>query len=342
MLAARLHEYGTPLTVEEVDGPRLQGPHDVIVRVGGAGVCRTDLHIVDGMLEELMAPALPYTLGHENAGWIEEVGEAVTLVQPGDAVILHPASTCGVCAACHRGQDMYCVHAVQPGFDADGGFSTYLRTNDRAVVPLPEGLEPADVAPCADAGLAAYRAVKKAVTRLEPGQHVAVVGIGGLGHIAVQALHALAPVQVVAVDVSTDALDLAGTVGADAMVRGGESAVDAVREVTDGQGVAAVIDFVGEDAVPAQAMAMLAKGGSYFVVGYGGELVVPTAVLVGNEISVVGNLVGTHAELEELIALAASGAVHLETTPYPLSEVNDVMASLSKGEIRGRAVIVPT
>lgn len=341
MLAARLHEYGTGLRLDEVDEPRLRGPHDVIVRVGGAGVCRTDLHIAEGMLADFTGVTLPYTLGHENAGWVEDIGDAVTSVRRGEPVIVHPAMTCGTCPACHRGLDMYCPGAPQPGFDVDGGFAPLLRTNERSLVRLPHGLEPAAVAPYADAGLAAYRAVKKAMAHLEPRGRVAVIGVGGLGHIAVQVLHALGAVEVIAVDVSADALALADAVGADAVLAGGDEAVATVLDRTGGAGVAAVIDFVGEGAVPAQAVGMLAKGGTYFVVGYGGTLELPTAELVGREISIVGNLVGTHAELEELIALAAAGAVRLETTSYPLRDVTHVLSSLADGKVRGRAVIVP-
>src|SRR3954466_7283660 len=151
MKAARLRGYGRALQLEEVPAPEPSGHHDVIVRIGGAGVCRTDLHIIDGMLRGLIEVELPYTLGHENAGWVEAVGDAVRSVRAGDAVIVHPAMTCGVCAGCQRGEDMYCSNQLMPGFTTDGGFAGYLRTNERALVALPESLPPARVAPYADA-----------------------------------------------------------------------------------------------------------------------------------------------------------------------------------------------
>lgn len=341
MKAARLHEYGQALQLDDVSEPELKSPHDVIVRVGGAGVCRTDLHIIEGMLSGVTEVELPYTLGHENAGWVEAVGDAVGSLRIGDPVILHPAMTCGVCAGCQRGEDMYCSQQHMPGFTTDGGFAEYLRTNERALVVLPDDLQPVEIAPIADAGLAAYRAAKRATRRLRPGDTVAVIGIGGLGHIAIQVLHALSPATVIALDRSPAALDLARELQVEHLITASDQAVEEVRELSNG-GVNAVLDFVGEHETPAQAIAMLAPGGTYYVVGYGGDLNVPLADLLVRELSIVTNLVGSHSELEELITLAATQQVRLETSTYPLNEINQALDHLSHGELRGRAVITPT
>ena len=338
MRAARLHAYGQALQLDEVPAPELRGHHDVIVRIGGAGVCRTDLHIIEGLLRGAIEVDLPYSLGHENAGWVEAVGDAVRSVEVGDAVIVHPAMTCGVCAGCQRGEDMYCASQEMPGFNTDGGFAEYLRTNERALVVLPEGLVPAEVAPYADAGLAAYRAAKKAARQLEAGQTVAVIGVGGLGHIAVQMLHALSPATVLALDRSPGALELARDLGVEHVIAAGDDAIEAVRELSGG-GVNAVLDFVGEAETPSQAIGMLAAGGTYYVIGYGGQLSVPLADLVAREISIVTNLVGTHTELEEVVALAGALRIRLETQPYRLDEINDALEALGQGALRGRAVI---
>src|SRR5713101_2113067 len=147
MKAARLHAYDEPLKLDRVDEPSLQGHHDVIVRIGGAGLCRTDLHIIEGVWRGKIDVQLPYTLGHENAGWVEAVGDAVQSMRIGDAVIVHPLMSCGVCAACRRGEDMYCENGSFPGLNRDGGFANYLRTSERAIIKLAEGVEPIDVAP---------------------------------------------------------------------------------------------------------------------------------------------------------------------------------------------------
>src|SRR5207249_1251772 len=170
------------------------------VKIGGAGVCRTDLHVIEGQWAERQNPTLPYTLGHENAGWVHEVGSAVTNVQVGDTVILHPTPTCGLCRACRAGDDMHCTHSTFPGISTDGGMAQFLLTRARACVPLDPGTRPADVAALADAGLTAYHAVRKALPLLYPGTVCVVVGAGGLGHIGIQCLAALTSTRIIVVD----------------------------------------------------------------------------------------------------------------------------------------------
>ncbi len=342
MKAARLHAYGDDeLHIDEVPDPAVQGPHDVIVRIGGAGVCRTDLHVMEGIWRGIQDPRLPYTLGHENAGWVEEVGPSVTAVRPGDAVIVHPLITDGVCPACRRGEDMHCEHAAFPGLNVDGGFAQYLRTVERSTLKLDEGLAPDDVAAYADAGLTAYRAVKKAAALLAPGSRCAVIGVGGLGHIGVQCLRAVSGAEIIAVDVSDEALRMAARLGADAVVKAGDAAAAEVRELTGGRGAEAVLDFVGELGTTAQGPAMLAVGGTYFVIGYGGRVDLSAIEIISREISVVGSLVGSFTELSELMALAARGEVKLETIKYRFDDVNAALADLRDGRLHGRGVLVP-
>ena len=214
-------------------------------------------------------------------------------MRPGDAVLVNPNDSCGLCHPCRLGLDTYCESVRMPGFTADGGFAQYLRTSERGIVRLPACLSPVDVVPHADAGLAAYRAVKKAAGTLGVGDSVVVLGAGGLGHIAIQLLKHLTPADVIAVDVSKEALKIAHELGADHTVTSGAAVADSVREIGDG-GVRAVIDFVGEGDTPRQAIDMLRRGGSYYLVGYGGQINVLTTTIVANELSIVGNLVGTH------------------------------------------------
>lgn len=342
MRAVRLHAYGEPPQLDEVPEPAATGPHDVVVRVGGAGLCRTDLHIRDGWFAPAVSTDLPLVLGHETAGWVHEVGTAVENVAVGDAVICHPQSSCGVCPACRVGDDMRCVRGMDfTGLTRAGGFAELMRTTDRAVLPLPAGLEPAAVAPHADAGLTVMHAVRKAVPLLGPGTRVVVVGIGGLGHIAVQCLRALTAAVVIAVDPDPESLKLAADCGAHHVVPADGAQGERVAELTGGAGAEAVLDFVGEGDAVASSLAMVRARGTYFVVGYGGELRVPTFTLVLPEISVVGNAVGTHDDLRELIALAAAGGVGVRTRTYPLEAFADALADLESGRTHGRAVLVP-
>jgi NAD+-dependent secondary alcohol dehydrogenase Adh1 len=187
MKAAVLHAYDETLTAkefvrfEDVSDPKITRPTDVIVRIGGAGVCRTDLHVVEGIWR---------SKGHENAGWVEAVGPGVEGVKVGDSVICHPLVTSGHCLACRRGDDMHANDSSFPGINANGGYAEYLLTGQRSLIKLPQTLAPKDVAPYTDAGLTAYRAAKKASRHLLPGEYAVVIGAGGLGHIGIQVLAA--------------------------------------------------------------------------------------------------------------------------------------------------------
>ena len=341
MKAARLHAYHDPLALDEVEEPRAEGPLDVVVRIGAAGLCRTDLHIQEGQWAEKSGVTLPYTLGHENAGWIHEVGSGVTNVEVGDTVIVHPFITCGLCRACRRGDDMHCVNGRFPGINQDGGFADFLLTSARSVIKLDPSLEPKDIAALADAGLTAIHAVKKALPVLGPGTRAVVIGAGGLGHIAIQCLAAMTPAEIIVVDSSESALELAGEVGADHTVRVDGSHVDTVGELTEGVGVEAILDFVGEKGAVEDGIAMVQDGGFYYVIGYGQNLTIPTIDIISREISFIGNLVGTYTDLEELMTLTAQGKGQLRTSRNPLDAINDAMADLEEGRLQGRGILVP-
>jgi NAD+-dependent secondary alcohol dehydrogenase Adh1 len=341
MKAVRLHKYGERPAVEEVAEPEISDPLDVIVRIGGAGLCRTDLHIIEGQWKEKSGVELPYTLGHENAGWVHEVGSAVTNVTKGDAVIVHPLITCGLCHACRAGDDMHCAANLFPGISTNGGFAELLKTNARAVVKLPDGVEPKDVAAHADAGLTAYHAVKKAEQLLYPGTTAVVIGAGGLGHIGIQSLKVLTAARVIVVDRSEGSLELARECGADDVVLADGGEVEAIRERTNGLGAEAVIDFVGEGGALEDSIAMLREGGTHYVIGYGGVLSIPAIDIISAEINFVGNLVGTYNDLAELMTLQAEGKVSLHTAAYPLDAVNDAMDDLDGGRLHGRGILIP-
>jgi len=339
--AVRIHGYHQQPVVDEVPEPSVKGPLDVVVKIGGAGVCRTDLQIIEGQWDAAMHPALPYTLGHENAGWVHEIGSAVTNVAVGDTVILHPTPTCGLCRACRAGDDMHCTDNSFPGLSHDGGMAEYLLTSARACVKLDPKTQPADVAALADAGITAYHAVRKAIPLLYPGTTAVVIGAGGLGHIGVQCLAALTATTIVVVDRNPDALKLASQIGAHHTVVADGSQVEAVRELTGGRGAEVVLDFVAEQGAEADGWAMTGGGGSYFVIGYGGTLQVPTLDIISTERNIIGNIVGTYNDLAELMALAEGGRVTLHTRTYPLDAAAEAFADLDAGRVRGRAILVP-
>jgi NAD+-dependent secondary alcohol dehydrogenase Adh1 len=338
--AVRLHKFHEQPVIDEVPEPKITGPLDVIVKIGGAGVCRTDLHIIEGQWDAAMQTPLPYILGHENAGWVHEVGSAVTNVAVGDTVILHPTPTCGLCRACRAGDDMHCENSVFPGLSKDGGMAEYLLTSARACVKLDPATQPKDVAALADAGITAYHAVRKAIPLLYPGTTAVVIGAGGLGHIGIQCLAALTATNIVVVDRNPEALKLAAELGAAHTVVADGKHVDAVKDLTSG-GAHVVLDFVAEQGAEMEGWNMTRPAGSYFVIGYGGTVTIPTLDIISTERNIIGNIVGTYNDLAELMALAQAGRVTLHTKTYPLTAAPDALADLDAGRVRGRAILVP-
>jgi NAD+-dependent secondary alcohol dehydrogenase Adh1 len=336
MRGALLSEYHQPLELVERPDPEPVAPGDVVVRVGGAGVCATDLHAQEGLMEPAgLKP--PIVLGHENAGWVQEVGAGVTTAAPGDAVLVYPAYSCGLCVACRRGIDMHCERHQFTGLTRDGGFADFVLVDERQLIKLPSGVEPSAVAPHSDAGITAYHAVKKLLPRLAPGTTSVVIGVGGVGHIALQLLKVLGGGAVIGVDTDARRRMLAKEFGADEVLT---DAAD-VREATNGAGADVVVDLVANDATHTAGVEMLARGGLYSTIGYGGMITVPSVAMVVGETAIAGNLVGSWIDLWELLQLQSRGLVTLVTETHRLEEVNDVLDKLREGEVTGRAVLVP-
>jgi NAD+-dependent secondary alcohol dehydrogenase Adh1 len=350
MKAQVLHQYDEALTAsnwvtyEDVPDPKITKPTDVLVKIGGAGVCRTDLHVIEGIWKPHMDPdgksLLPFILGHENAGWIEEVGSEVEGLKKGDPVILHPRISSGVEIEHRRGEDMHGSGSF-PGLSENGGYAEALVTSVRNVVALPKSLAPKAVAAYADAGLTAYHVAKKASRTLLPGQYVVAIGAGGLGHIGIQCLKAMCAAEIIVVDKSEMALALAKESGADHLVKADGNEVDAVLKITKGKGAEAVIDFVGEKGSTKKGLDMTRPAGNYYIVGYGENINIPTVDLIFTERNIIGNLVGTWADLNELMSLADRGLVHLATVEYALKDANKALQDLNAGKIKGRAILVP-
>ena len=337
MKATRFIEVGKPIQLEELPDPEV-GPTDVLVRVAGAGVCHSDLHVIDG---EVNVRQRPITLGHENAGVIEAVGAQVTDLQPGDGVAVFGAWGCGACPQCERGEDNLCLRPVFPGVTVDGGWAEKLLVpHPRNLVKL-EGLDPVIAAPLTDAALTPYRAVRKVLSRLGPGRTLAVIGVGGLGHMALQIVRALAPATtVVAVDLSEDKLAMATELGADHCVAAAADVGATIQALTGG-GADAVIDFVGNDASLANAAASLAVGGKLVIVGIAGGTLNFSFWKMPLECEVTTSIWGNRQELKEVLALARRGLIQPHIERQPLEAINDVIARLHAGGVRGRVVLTP-
>jgi len=236
---------------------------------------------------------------------------------------------------------MHCVASTFPGLSRDGGMAEYLLTSARACVKLEPQTRPEDVAALADAGITAYHAVRKAIPLLYPGTTCVLTGAGGLGHIGIQCLSALTATKIIVVDRNPDALKLAEQLGAHHTVVADGGQVEAVRELTGGSGANVVFDFVAEQGAEQDGWDMTASAGSYFVIGYGGTLSIPTLDIISTERNVIGNIVGTYNDLAELMVLAQAGKVTLHTKTYPLDAAPEALADLDAGRVRGRAILVP-
>ncbi|SDQ20136.1 NAD(P)-dependent alcohol dehydrogenase [Actinopolyspora saharensis] len=341
MRAVQVVDYHRNPEMTDVAAPTVTDPHDVIVRIGGAGVCRTDIHVLEGQWADKSGVKLPYTIGHENAGWVAAVGSAVTNVAEGDKVIVHPIVTCGLCRACRSGDDVHCTRSLFPGIDTAGGYAEYLRTSARSVVKLDDALEPAEVAALADAGLTAYHAVAKAAARLKPGDRCVMIGAGGLGHIGIQVFKALSAAELVVLDRNPAAVELARALGADRGIVADGTHPEQVLELTGGHGAEAVLDFVGEDGSTREGLGMLRRAGDYHVIGYGENLDIATIDVISSEINIIGNLIGSYNDLCELMNLTARGLVSLHTERYRLDDFQTALDDLDAGRVRGRAILVP-
>jgi alcohol dehydrogenase, propanol-preferring len=340
MDAVQLTAWQTEPELRDVPVP-LPGPGEALVAVEAAGLCHTDLHIMDWPAGALPWE-LPFTLGHECAGTVASLGPGATGVAVGDRVVVYGPWGCGTCAQCVRGAENLCPtrHGRGAGCGLDGALAGYLRVpSTRLLVPIGD-LDATRAAPLTDAALTPYHAIVPHLGRLRPGASVVVIGVGGLGHPAVQILRALAPAWIVAVDPRPSARDLALEAGADvALDSAGLHPGDVLAETRGG--AALVLDLVGTDETLSLATHVLAMGGHLSVVGHGGGALPLAVEALPYDSSVGRPSWGTLPELQDVVALARGGALMVEVEVFALGEAIDAYRRLRAGEVTGRAVVVP-
>jgi propanol-preferring alcohol dehydrogenase len=344
MKALRLTRWGRPAELQEAAIPE-PGPGQILVKIAGAGACHTDLHLMDWP-EGNLRWTLPFTLGHENAGWVEHVGSGVTSVKQGDAVLVYGPWGCGACRPCRLGRENYCERAAAlgaagGGLGRDGGMAEYMLVpSARWLVPIGD-LDPVKAAPLADAALAPYHAIAKSRDRLVPGAVAVVIGAGGLGQMGIQLLKATTGARVIALDTDDRKLEIARTLGAELAVRSDAGAAEAIARATGGVGAELVLDMVGADATLALGAKALRPEGRLAIVGLAlGTLPVSFFALPpGAEVAT--SYWGTVTELMELVALTRAGKLRMDAEAFPLDQAPEVYERLRRGEIRGRAVVVP-
>lgn len=343
MRALRMVGFQQEPELMEIPDPT-PGPGEVVIKVGAAGACHSDLHV----LYEMDASAvwqMPMTLGHETAGWVHALGAGVTGLSEGDPVAVYGAWGCGVCSNCAVGMENYCERPSLiggGGLGADGGMADYLLVpHFRHLVPLPTGLDPVTAAPLTDAGLTPYHAIRRSWPKLTPDATCVMIGAGGLGHIAVQIARATTAAQVIAVDVKPEALELALKVGAHHAVASDESAAQRIRDLTGGRGADVVIDFVGTTVTMELARSVARVLGDVTFVGIGGGEIPLSFFSQPYEVTYATTYWGSRPELAELLALAASGQITAEKSLYSLDHGAKAYADLHDGRVTGRAVVVP-
>ncbi|MFD4292701.1 NAD(P)-dependent alcohol dehydrogenase [Rhodococcus sp. NPDC058505] len=335
------------IEVRDVPVPEL-GPSDLLIRVGAAGLCHSDLHLLHfpvKMREE------PLTLGHEIAGTIEAVGDAVDGRSIGERGVIYLCWSCGVCRECLTGNENVCLAAGRtamppcPGLGPDGGMADYVRVPARSFVPIGD-LDFLQAAPIADAALTSCHAIRGARDHLGPGSTAVVIGVGGLGHVAVQILRAASATRVVAVDVGDDRLALAAHCGAEVTFESGPDTARRILDLTGGRGADAVFDFVGIDATARMAVESVAPNGAYRMIGLGGGVPGVTADAAGGPgwpwgASVRKSYGGTRGDLVDAITLAQTGRLVVAVERFDLRDARNAFDRLEAGHIRGRAVLVP-
>jgi alcohol dehydrogenase, propanol-preferring len=340
MRAARLHQQGSDFIIEDLPPPE-PGPGEVLVRIAGAGVCHSDLHIKRG---DVPAIHLPQTLGHENAGWIESFGPGAEAhgFGIGDPVVVFGGWGCGNCGCCLGGQEQLCDISLWGGMGPAGGYAEFLVVPSVRVLVHADGVNPVVAAPLTDAALTPYSAVKKTVPRLVPGTSAVSIGVGGLGQYGIQFLKLLTPARVIAIDTDPAKRDLALILGADAVIDPrSDDAEHTIKELTAGQGADAVIDFVGVDSTMALGASTVGKQGLFVLVGLAGGSVAYSFFGVAQGAALTTSNWGSRNELEEVLALARRGDLISHIEEHPLTAINDVFDRLDRGLIPGRAVLIP-
>lgn len=336
MKAAILHEFKTPLSLEEVAPPKIDR-EEVLIEVEVCGVCHSDLHVAEGDWQQFARIVKkPLILGHEIVGRVVDRGAEVQGVQVGDRVgVPWVQWTCGQCEFCREGYENLCAKQRITGVMVDGGYAQFTKAPASHVVKIPEALSSEQAAPLLCAGVTVHRALKQA--KLRAGQRLAVFGVGGLGHIAAQ-IGLAAGAEVTAIDISEEKLVLAKSLGATRTLNASTSKV--VKEVRGFGGVHVALVASAAKSAYDTAFACVRPTGTLLVVGLPAQdIAFPPIMMAATEIQIKASSVGTREDLREVLAMGAAGAVHCHVTTRPLEEVQNVLGELSRGEVAGRVVL---
>ncbi len=336
MKAAVLHEIGKPLRIEDVPVPEI-GPDEVLVKTKACGICRTDLHICDGLA---YVPKLPHIPGHEPAGVVAEVGADVANLPKGRRVIPHLFFTCGECYYCEAGQDAQCTNLRGLlGVSVNGAFAEYFKAPAQNLFGLPDKVswEVGGLVSCAV--VTALHATRRA--RLSAHDTAVVLGAGGVGQILIQMLKA-SGVRVIAVSRSLEKLEIASDLGADMVLQVSTADMaDRIKSFSGGHGARCVFDCVGSSSTMKDSASYVMRGGQIIVIGEEPEFpAIDTIQIAQRELEIIGTRNGTRQDASDAIEMIAAGIVTpriVET--FQLEEINEALQFVRSGRAHGRVVI---
>jgi len=352
----RLVAGGQPLEEMSVETPS-PVPGSALVKVKAAGVCHSDIHLISGgydlgegrRLSSIGGGTLlPLTPGHEISGEVEALGSVTdpSGFHEGDQVVVYPWIGCGSCRKCRSGRENLCEGSPGfLGFQKDGGYAEYVLVPQTRYLLPANGMDLLRAATLACSGLTAFSAIKRC--SVEPGGLLLIIGAGGLGLMAVQIAKKTTEARVAVADIDDSKLQLASSLGADwtfnTLNTDSKALLSKVRELNQGKGADAVVDFVGRPSTMALGLRVVGHDGRLVLVGLlGGAAQLPLPILPLYGAQIIGNFTGTLTGLAELIEMAKKGIVTpVVTRSYRLEEANEVLNELERGEIKGRAVLTP-
>ena len=332
MKALRLMNWNSEAELVDIPKPT-PAPGQLVIKIGGAGACDLDLDLMHDFGEGQLPPIgwqPPFTLGHENAGWIDSIGAGVSRFREGDPVAVYGAWDCG------GGE------GGGGGLGLDGGMAEYMLISfERLLIDLPDGLKPVDAAPLTDAALTPYHAIKKSWAKLTPDAFIVIIGVGGLGHMAVQIAKVTTGATIIAIDSRSEALELASSLGANYTFKVGDEIQSKVKDLTGGYGAEVVLDFVGNEQTVALGASICRALGDFTIVGIAGGVLPFSFFSIPYETNLQTTYWGSRAELAEVLDLAAHHLISPKISKFKLADAPLVYLDLAAGKIEGRAVIVP-
>lgn len=333
MKAAVVREFKKPLVLEDRPIPE-PGPGQILVKIEASGLCHTDIHAAGG--DWPVKPTPPFVPGHEGVGIVQRLGDGVTKVREGDRVAIPWLGwACGECEYCTSGWETLCERQQNSGYSIDGAWAEYALAYGSYVGKVPEGIDPFDAAPLACAGVTTYKAVK--VSGARSSDLVAIFGVGGLGHLALQYAQ-IAGARVVAVDLIDEKLQMAKELGAAHTVNAREQ--DPVAAIKALGGADAAISLAVSPRAFEQAYGSLRRGGTLVFVGLPAEneIRLPIFETVLNGTRVLGSIVGTRIDLQEVYELHAAGKTEVVHETRRLEDVNDAIREVEEGDVKARVV----